>query len=148
MRYDGQGYEVEVALPDDQPMKHLAADLAQLFAAAYRRVFQIDYPRKPFEIVNWKVEAIGPRPAGGRPLSAVSRPVGCLADKGTRRAFFPEAGGFVQTPVFDRYALLPGDVITGPALIEENESTCVIGPGDRVTVDSHCNLLASFGAGT
>jgi N-methylhydantoinase A len=147
MRYEGQGYEVEVALPEDQPMERLAADLAQLFATAYRRVFQIDYPEQPIEIVNWKVEAVGPRPAaGGRYLSAASRPPGS-AGKGRRRAFFPEADGFVETPVFDRYALSPGDAVEGPALIEENESTCVVGPGDRVTVDAHCNLIASFGAG-
>ncbi len=128
-------------------MERLAVDLPRLFAAAYRRVFQIDYPEQPIEIVNWKVEAVGPRPAaGGRYLSAASYRPGS-AGKGKRRAFFPEADGFVETPVFDRYALSPGDVVEGPALIEENESTCVVGPGDRVTVDAHCNLIASFGAG-
>jgi N-methylhydantoinase A len=147
MRYEGQGYEVEVALLEDQPIERLAAGLPTLFAAAYRRVFQIDYPEQPIEIVNWKVEAVGPRPvAGGRYLSTASHPPGS-AGKGKRRAFFPEADGFVETPVFNRYALSPGDMVEGPALIEENESTCVVGLGDRVTVDAHCNLIASFGAG-
>jgi hypothetical protein len=121
MRYEGQGYEVEVALLEDQPIERLAAGLPTLFAAAYRRVFQIDYPEQPIEIVNWKVEAVGPRPvAGGRYLSTASHPPGS-AGKGKRRAFFPEADGFVETPVFNRYALSPGDMVEGPALIEDRD---------------------------
>jgi N-methylhydantoinase A len=54
--------------------------------------------------------------------------------KNQRPVWFPEAGGFVDTPVFDRYALTPGAVIDGPAIFEENESTLVIGPGGRATV--------------
>ena len=38
-------------------------------------------------------------------------------------AYFPEADGFTEVPVFDRYALTPGDAIDGPALVEEREST-------------------------
>jgi N-methylhydantoinase A/oxoprolinase/acetone carboxylase beta subunit len=50
----------------------------------------------------------------------------------------------MDCPVYDRYALRPGEAITGPAFIEEREATFVIGVGDRVTVDSHGNLLAEI----
>jgi N-methylhydantoinase A len=43
--------------------------------------------------------------------------------------------------VYDRYALAPGAVFEGPALVEERESTCVVGPGARVTVDAFRNLV-------
>ena len=69
---------------------------------------------------------------------------GGTARKGTRRAYFPEADGFVECPVFDRYALAQGMVIDGPALIEEHEATLVIGIGDRVTLDSFGNLIADI----
>jgi N-methylhydantoinase A len=48
--------------------------------------------------------------------------------------------------VYDRYALTPGASVTGPALIEERESTCVIGSGDKVTVDARYNLIAELGS--
>ena len=35
-------------------------------------------------------------------------------------------------------------MIEGPAVIEERESTCVLGPGDRATVDAHLNLVAEL----
>jgi N-methylhydantoinase A len=40
----------------------------------------------------------------------------------------------VETPVYDRYALRPGDTVDGPAVFEETESTFVMGPGGRATV--------------
>ena len=49
---------------------------------------------------------------------------------------------FVECEVLDRYALEPGTTIEGPAVIEERESTCVLGPGDRAVVDAHLNLVA------
>src|SRR3989442_919086 len=49
--------------------------------------------------------------------------------KATRMAYFAEAGGFVETPVYDRDALGPGARCTGPAIVEERESTAVVGPG-------------------
>jgi N-methylhydantoinase A len=61
--------------------------------------------------------------------------------KATRKAYFPEARGYVDTPVYDRYALTPGAAFTGPAIIEERESTTVAGPGARVSVDSRLTLI-------
>ena len=77
---------------------------------------------------------------GDHPL-AVDGAVGA-PEKGRREAYFPEAGGYVATPVYDRYALRPEMTVTGPALIEENESTCVVGVGDTVRVDAAGNLVA------
>jgi 5-oxoprolinase (ATP-hydrolysing)/N-methylhydantoinase A len=58
--------------------------------------------------------------------------------KGTRSAWFGE--GFVDTPVYDRYALVPGAVLQGPAIIEEREATTILGPDDRLTVDDSGTL--------
>jgi N-methylhydantoinase A len=49
--------------------------------------------------------------------------------------------GYVDTPVYDRYALAPGAAFAGPAIIEERESTTVIGPGARVNVDARLTLI-------
>ena len=64
--------------------------------------------------------------------------------KGQRRVFFPDAGGFVQTNVFDRYALQPGFTAQGPAVFEENESTFVVGPGARIRLLEDGSLMAEL----
>ena len=140
MRYEGQGYEIEV--PVDGPLDDtLAARLPVAFAAEYAKVFGIAFPEKPVEIVNWKVDARGPEPGRERDYRLKRDPAASHARKGARPAYFPEAGGFVDCPVFDRYALRPGDAIAGPALIEERESTTVVCPGDAMHVDDRLNLV-------
>jgi N-methylhydantoinase A len=73
-----------------------------------------------------------PMPGSGGRLALT--PQGGAARKGARPVWFPEAGGFVETAVYDRYALRAGDMVNGPAVFEENESTLVIGPGGCATV--------------
>jgi N-methylhydantoinase A len=66
--------------------------------------------------------------------------------KGTRRAYFAERGGFVETPVYDRYALRPGARLAGPAIVEERESTLVVGPGQLVAVTPELSLEVTLEA--
>jgi N-methylhydantoinase A len=141
MRYRGQGYEIEVAIPEGLAGQGLLDELPPLFAAAYEDVFLQTFPSKEIDIVAWKLAVSGPDPAGPTGLAAADG--GGQALKGHRRAWFPEADAFVDTPVYDRYELNPGDRITGPALIEERECTCVIGIGDRAQVDASRNLVAT-----
>ena len=61
--------------------------------------------------------------------------------KGTRPIFIHEEGGYADVPVYDRYSLRPGTSFPGPAVVEERESTVVVGPDARVSVDSHLNLI-------
>jgi N-methylhydantoinase A len=50
----------------------------------------------------------------------------------------------MDTPVYDRATLLPGDTIAGPAVIEQLDSTTLLFPGDRATVDPHLNLMVEL----
>jgi N-methylhydantoinase A len=56
-----------------------------------------------------------------------------------------EGHGWRTCPVYDRYALRTGATFSGPALIEERESTCVVGPGTQVSVDEMKNLVIELG---
>jgi N-methylhydantoinase A len=143
MRYHGQGYDIEVTLPEGAGL----ARAPELFVARYKEIYALALLDEPVEIVAWKVEAVGPDPglAGGYSLTQGGGEAKA-ALKGSRRAYEPLAAAYVDTPVYDRYRLGPGVSIEGPALIEERESTCVIGKGDRVTVDAQYNLVAELTA--
>ena len=140
MRYRGQGYEVEVSLPQKLNGSALMTAIPELFRKAYSETFSQTHPDAPMEVVNWKVEGVGPRPSVADAYQVVG-PSGGQADKGRRKAYVADQGGFVDCQVVNRYALKPGDKVEGPALIEENESTCLIGPGDRAQVDPRYNLI-------
>jgi N-methylhydantoinase A len=143
MRYQGQGHEIEVTLPEGGAVEDIFANLGELYGAAYEAAFTLRLD-EPTEIVNWKVEAAAPAPNLGTGYSLKGPPGTGKALKGTRVAFDPEAGRMSEWPVYDRYALAPGTTVTGPALIEERESTCVIGAGQVATVDAHYNLVAEL----
>jgi N-methylhydantoinase A/oxoprolinase/acetone carboxylase beta subunit len=68
------------------------------------------------------------------------------AVKGTRPAYSPEARGFLVTPVYDRYALLPGAAFAGPAIIEERESTLLVGRSGRCEVLAGGSIIVAIDA--
>jgi N-methylhydantoinase A len=138
MRYRGQGYEVEVDLPDGSALK----DTRTLFTKAYERIFTKSFPSESLEITNWKVEVSLVRAAADAAYH-LEVAAGETAIKGHRQAYFPEQASQQDTPVYDRYALTPGDTFTGPALVEERESTCIVGVGDQVTVDPAGNMIVA-----
>jgi len=143
MRYHGQGYEIEVTLPPTDDVADLLAVLPDLFHQHYEAVYGPSLLDAPLVVTTWKAEAAAPAPE----MDAVGAPVGAAdARKGERRAYHSGAGDYVPTPVYDRYALAAGAVIDGPALVEERESTVVIGSGDCVRVDRHGNLIADLAA--
>ena len=76
-------------------------------------------------------------PADGDPAAQEIR-------KGSRQAYFPELGGFHMVPVYDRYRLLPGTHFSGPAIVEERESTVIVGPGSHCRIDEQWNLIVDL----
>jgi N-methylhydantoinase A len=141
MRYEGQGHEIEVSLPEDGD--HSA--VREAFDRSYRSLFSSFLLHEPLEIINWKVEAFAPRVSEHDRFAVADTKLGGEPVKGRRDAYFPEASESRACEVYDRYLLAPGMRIDGPALIEERESTCVIGPGDSCEVDGHRNLLIDVG---
>jgi N-methylhydantoinase A len=140
MRYSGQGYEVEV------PAEEAPAGLRAAFVTAYRERFSSIVLEEPLEVVNWKIEASGPAPLHDVPFRFATATGDGDVRNGARQVFLPECG-LVDVPVYSRYLLRPGAVIAGPAVIEEHESTPVIGDGDQATVDRHLNLIVDVGIG-
>jgi N-methylhydantoinase A len=102
-------------------------------------------PPVQIEVLNWRVVSSGPKPKMQLKLPEATSRLASNAIKGTRKAYFPETNGYADTPVYDRYALTPGAVFTGPAIVEERESTVVIGPGARCEIDERHNLVVGVG---
>jgi N-methylhydantoinase A len=147
MRYHGQGHEIEVTLPVATELGDAFAQLPALFVARYRCLYAFATLQSPLVATNWKVEAFGPAPGLKAGYQITSQEQPGAAEKGQRQAYFANIG-WVETSVYDRYALTPGASISGPALLEERESTVVVGPNERVFVDAHFNLVAELGEAT
>ena len=145
MRYVGQGHEVSVPLPNGVLNEKHLPQVTAAFEEIYRGLYGRKGPDVPLEVINWRVIASGPRPDMEMHLPRKSFD-GVQVRKGSRRAYFPESGGWVETAVYDRYALSPGTTLDGPAIVEERESTLIIGARGRGCVDERLNVIVEFSA--
>ena len=143
MRYVGQGHEVEAAVPLGALSAESLPEISASFEAAYRALYHRLPQGVAIEALNWRVQVSGPEPriAATRRATADRASAVSVAIKGTRTAYFAESDGFVETSVYDRYALAAGMTLAGPAIVEERESTAVIGPGGCARVDDGLALV-------
>ena len=144
MRYVGQGHEVTVNLPAGVLGPEDREQLAALYRKEYRRLYSREGPDVPLEAITWRLEVSAPRPdirlgnaEGGADDPGEAR-------KGEREIYLPEEGRFAAVPVYDRYLLGPGTVFGGPAVVEERESTVVLGPEGRAEIDAARNLIVRW----
>jgi N-methylhydantoinase A len=141
LRYHGQSFELPVTVP---PGSLSAADLLRLrdeFHAMHERAYGYAAPEDPVELVNVRLAAIGVTPKPRRAPLAEGGPSAAPALKGRRDVWFAETAGFRPTQVLDRGKLLCGNVIDGPAIIEEPDASTLVHPGFTATVDEHGNLV-------
>lgn len=149
VRYRGQGHEVTVPLPTGAcgARSTVARAVAVAFADEYRRLYGRTAEGVPLEVLNWRVVVSGPRPTVRLTGSdQIVTSDAATARKGERAIYLPEYGGSVDVPVYDRYALAPGSLLTGPAVIEERESTAIVGGGE-MRVDEYRNLVVTMPRG-
>ena len=139
MRYLGQNYELEqpigaTALDDDQ-----IGQLWDLFHQRHEQRFGFAIPGEPIEIVNLNVTAISvtekPEPPS---LLGSDKPGEPVASRQVRFT-----GGWYDCPVYHRGNLAAGQIIEGPALVEEDASVTTVGSGHVLTTDDHGHLTIS-----
>ena len=142
LRYVGQGHQVAVLVPDGILSEASGQVIQRTFEDQYRLLYQRTAPGNPIETVNCRVVVTGPTPTiPSIALEGDHVKPGDGAIKGYRDVYDPESGAFSSTPVYDRYRLRPGDSIDGPAIVEERESTFVLGANATAKVDEFRNLV-------
>jgi len=146
MRYVGQGHEVSVTVPEGILSSANLLQIGLAFEETYKALYGRKGPDVPLEVINWRVVASGPVPEMNFKLA---RDTANRSDarKGSRSAYFPEQGRYVDTTVYDRYALTPGMKFAGPAIVEERESTLIIGTRGHAHVDERLNVIVEMSDG-
>jgi N-methylhydantoinase A len=139
MRYVGQSFELTIPLAEGAFDIAQSGALRERFHAEHDRVYGFSAPAEAVELVSLRLTTVGR--IEKLPLRALERFEGTPAPKEHRQVFFAEAGGFVECPIHDRYALGAGASFAGPAVVEELDSTVVVHPGFGVEIDDVGNLL-------
>ena len=142
MQFLGQSHILTVPVPGPNVSR---ATLQEAFEAAYWNRFEVELPEIRAVLVNLHTAVIGRR----RPVSLTA-----LAETGepdpapvaTRRVWFES--GAVDTPIYRRRQIAPGSSLTGPAIIEQLDTTTVVEPGNAVAADDQGNLIITVEGGT
>ncbi|CAE6738108.1 hydantoinase/oxoprolinase family protein [Paraburkholderia aspalathi] len=142
MRCVGQGFEIKVDLPACTLSADNLPQIREAFYNTYEQLFGRRPEDVPIEALSWRLAAVGEAPKIRLRFDGI-RTGDAKIVKGTRKAHF--AGhGYVNCNVYDRYALRPGTKFDGPAIVEERESTVIVGPDGQVSVDEHLNLIVNI----
>jgi N-methylhydantoinase A/oxoprolinase/acetone carboxylase beta subunit len=143
MRYEGQIHQIRVAVPFPLSSGDLQAALERAFEVEYERNYSRTNPDYEIELLAWRVRVSGQR------LEEVALDLRLQSeDQDALREVRPASFrglGLVECPVYDHYRLRVGAEITGPAIVEQRESTCVIGPADVARTDQWGNLMITVG---
>lgn len=133
LRYVGQSHELTLPLTTEALGPAQLDQLLEQFHRTHDRAYGFSAPEEDVELVSVRLSAIGQiaKPA----LAPLAKATGEATAKGQRPVYFAESEGFVDCPVYDRYALGAGAVVQGPAIVEEIDSTTVVHPQYQIRVD-------------
>lgn len=136
MRFVGQGSEINIPVASGDFTTFGRDDIRGLFDDVYKRLYGRTYPESEVEFINFKIRASLPERLLQLPkLEGRKGQTLGQAIKGERPAYSPGSGDFIPFTVYDRYRLFPGANFHGPAIIEEKESTLIVGENSTVSID-------------
>jgi N-methylhydantoinase A len=123
-RYIGQGHELTLALPEKNLEAGDASRLRSQFEELYKTVYGVTLPGQDVELVTWSV-TVSSEPELAAQHESVSRRA--TSTRHARRSVYePALGRMADFSVYQRNDLAPGDELSGPALIEEAQTTTVV----------------------
>jgi N-methylhydantoinase A len=145
MRYPLQNYEINVTLPSGPIDAGWLKRAADAFHTAHQRLYSYCDPGEQVQLVNLRVAAIGqtehvkPRLIERGPASPKA------AQKSEREVRFQQSAVAQMSPIYERERLLAGNVVRGPAVIEQADSTILVPPSFGALVDPHGRLIMTHG---
>jgi len=144
-RFVGQGSETPIPIPERHFTDVTREDVRKRFDDIYKKLYGRTYPDSPVEFINFKVRASLPERLLQLPKMK-SDHTASLEDavKGRRPAYSGIVRDFIPHTVYDRYRLFPDARFHGPAIVEERESTVIVGEDASVSVDEYGFLWIEF----
>ncbi|MCK4424672.1 hydantoinase/oxoprolinase family protein, partial [Candidatus Bathyarchaeota archaeon] len=143
LRYFGQSYELTV--PVNTPFTDNALrQVVESFHKKHKAVYGYAVRDEPVELVNVRLIAVGlvKKPMlKEQPLHGEDPPKEVVIAR--RKVFFEQHDDYVKTPIYEREKLNSGNVVEGPAVIEQYDATTVVYPRWKASVDKLGNLVLS-----
>ena len=134
MRYIGQGHEIEVELPDQLQTIEEREILKKRFDREYQRQYARTIPDMDIEILSWSLNLYEANEFKKLILDSNLQPSGDSDSSSEFRKIYDfSKNTFQSAAVFQRSELNSGQILKGPLLIQETDTTIVVPKGFSVT---------------
>ena len=143
MRYSGQGHEISVEISDGILSEDSIEEIEESFKNEYLNRYGRTIDDIGIEAVTWRVVVSGKFPELN-PQQVVPEENNASALKGSRKVMMQGEKETTDCPVYSRYLLQPNAEIAGPAVIEEAESTFVVGKNATIRIDQYRNIIVEM----
>ncbi len=144
IRYKGQFHEVELPLPKGPVNDAMRQYIVNEFHKKHEELYGYN-DEVETEIINLRRSCCARVVAPERRTLPHSSPDSRKFAKGKREVHFEEEFGFVPTTIFDGDQMLPGNIVEGPAIVEQKTTTVVVPPKGRLEVTSYGDYLLRLG---
>lgn len=141
LRYAGQAFTIEISLGDITSGENFGADMISRFEAEYMRQYNVDNSASQLDLVNLRLTVVGDTAKPQLPRNAHRSAGSTLEPSETRTVRL--AGERTVCDVYSREDLATGDTFTGPAIVEQYDTTTFVPRGFEVTVDVYLNLVGT-----
>jgi N-methylhydantoinase A len=139
-RYEHQNYEITVPLPDSELTEEVLSGAIEAFHKEHNKNYGYFDRDKDIQIVNYKLSAVGDIDKPDMHEAPIDKNAPQPRPFETRKVLFQGAQDFVECGIYDKAVLKPGCVISGPAVIEQMDTTIVIAPEWKARLDGYFNL--------
>ena len=141
VRYVGQNYEISVPVPEGPITAASFEAIRSGFLEGHRQLYGFIAEGEPIQLVTYRVEAVGSVDKAKLTSYELVGEDASSAVTGSRKVWDSAQGGFAECKLYDRSKLKAGNVIQGPAIVDQMDTTTVI-PSDMVArVDAYLNLI-------
>lgn len=140
IRYQGQGHELQVVLPQGVLNAKDAAGIHDQFEAQYLAIYGVTLDNVPSEIVTWSVTVLCEIDDGVSPTFGAGDAT-AIAPRSHRPLFDGATGDMLETPVYWRFDLPVGAKISGPAIIAEHETSTIVTSQFDAEIDAHSYIV-------
>ncbi|WP_312408422.1 hydantoinase/oxoprolinase family protein [Rhizobium sp.] len=141
VRYAGQNYEISVPVQAGTVTAATFAAIEEAFLNAHRQLYGFIAEGEPVQMVTFRLAASGLVEKAQFQPAEIEGPDSSAAITGSREVWMMEAGGFVTATLYDRARLKAGNVVNGPAIIDQMDTTTVVPMDTTATVDAYLNLM-------
>ena len=141
MRYVGQAHEISVRLPLQATDPGIEGALRASFNETYQSLYSVLNDSFGIEILNWRVRVAGP----SADLWFGSGDASDAVERTSRPVWEPSSQSFVQAPVYRQAAMEVGPSFEGPLVVEQRETTAIVGATDTAHIDTSGNLVIQVG---